>query len=202
MPDRAVLTVTVEGEGAARDEAYETAARSAKAVDDVIDRLGDAVERVTHTALVVHPKTRWRKGETVRAGWRASRSTSLEVVDLAHLGDLIAEVAMSGGEISGPNWQIDADNPAYMLARRAAAQDARTRAQDYAEALGLELGTVRWVAEPGLRRGEYAGPVGGPVAYAAAAMSPASDDREVIDVSPGEMTVRLAVEVGFAWGAG
>src|SRR5207302_7185832 len=111
MPDRAVLHVTVEGEGAARDEAYETAARSAKAVDDVIDRLGDAVERVTHTALVVHPKTRWRKGETVRTGWRASRSTSLEVVDLARLGDLIAEVAMSGGEISGPNWQIDTDNP-------------------------------------------------------------------------------------------
>ena len=43
-------------------------------------------------------------------------------------------------------------NTAYDQARRAAAEDARHRAMPTPRRLGLALGAVAWVAEPGLRR--------------------------------------------------
>lgn len=53
---------------------------------------------------------------------------------------------------SGRFWQLDPDNPVYTEARRLAAEDARRRADAYASALGLGIGAVEWLAEPGLRR--------------------------------------------------
>ncbi len=64
----------------------------------------------------------------------------------------MAGVAEAGAEVTGPRWSLVPDNPAHEAARRAAASDARRRAEAYADALGLTLGPVAWVAEPGLRR--------------------------------------------------
>jgi uncharacterized protein YggE len=90
-------------------------------------------------------------------------------------------------------------NPAYDQARRVAAEDARHRAESYAEALGLMVGPVAWVAEPGMRS-EPRPPV--PIARmaaaplaAAGAASEAAEPTE--DLSPSEMTIEVAVEVGF-----
>ncbi len=79
MPDRASIRVLVDGEGASRDEAYESAARLARAVDAVLAAEAGSIERVTTAALVVQPRTRWRKGETVRTGWRAYRASVVEI---------------------------------------------------------------------------------------------------------------------------
>ncbi|MDQ1517741.1 MAG: hypothetical protein QOE80_3571 [Actinomycetota bacterium] len=76
MPDRAQLSVTVAGEGPSRNGAYGEAAEQANAVDGVIATYGDALDRAATAALVVQPKTPYRKGESVRTGWRATRPAS------------------------------------------------------------------------------------------------------------------------------
>lgn len=200
MPDRAVVQATVEGEGSLRDDAYGEAARLAGTVDQVVAGFGAAIDRAATAALAVHPKSRWKKGESVRTGWRASRTTVLEVVDLGRLGDLIAELSGAGAAISGPAWHLDPTNPVHGHVRRLAAEDARRRADEYAAVLGLEIVAVAWVAEPGLRKGSDQ--TGFDMASAmtmrsAAAAAPAED---VIDVAPDEMTVNAAVEVGFTFG--
>jgi uncharacterized protein len=199
MPDRAVIRITIEGEGNDRDGAYQQAARSAAGVDEVIDNRSSAIDRSTTTALVVHPKTRWRRGENVRTGWRATRTTHVEVTGLDVLGDLIAELATSGGAVDGPYWQLDRTNAIHTDVRRMAAEDARARAEGYAAALGLTISGIAWVAEPGLRGG---GTNGG--TYAFTAMTPAMAgaggapvEPEIIEVAPEELTVSAAVEVGF-----
>jgi uncharacterized protein YggE len=198
MPDSATVRALVEGLGVARDEAYGEAARLAAAVDEVISRHGEAIERSSTAALVVAPTTRWRKGESIRTGWRASRTSVLDVVDLERLGDLIAELSNAGAAISGPYWQLDADNAVHGEARRLAAEDARRRADDYAAALGLKVARVAWVAEPGLRQGDdhdgYRAAGSGRMMLMDA--SAAADD--VIEVTPDEMTIRVNVEVGFS----
>jgi uncharacterized protein len=199
LPDRVLVTATVESEGGSRDEAYSATAELAKQVDEVLARHDGAIDRASTAALVVHPKTRWRKGEAVRTGWQASRTTVLDVVDFARLGDLIAELAAAGAAISGESWRLDPTNPAHGEARRLAADDARRRAHEYAEALGLTVQAVTWVAEPGLRKGDSGGgwhPVARNIAYSPTA---GGEDAEIIDVAPDEMVVSAAVEVGFTF---
>ncbi|MEA2974235.1 MAG: uncharacterized protein QOG82_2693 [Actinomycetota bacterium] len=201
MPDRALVRVEVEADGAARDDAYREAARLAGQVDAALALRQSAVDRTITTSLVVHPKTRWRKGESVRTGWRAGRTSVVEVVDFAVLGDLLAELAVAGAAVDGPTWQLDPTNPVHQEVRRLAAIDARTRADAYAAALGLRVTGVAWVAEPGLRQGP-ADNVGFAPMMARAAFAGAPEEPEVIDVTPDEMTVDASVDVAFTFAAG
>jgi uncharacterized protein YggE len=148
----------------------------------------------------VQPKTRWRKGESVRTGWRAARATTVEVQALDDLGELLAELVGAGASVSGPWWDVDADNAAYSQARAAAAADARARAAAYAEGLGLTVGSVAWVSEPGLRRGSARGDAwsGERVALTAQSAGQLEEEQEAhIAVAPAELTVSAAVEVAF-----
>jgi len=198
MPDRAVLRVEVDGEGQSRDEAYRQAAPLATAVDGVVERHRPAVAQAVTASLTVHPRARWKRGQSVRTGWRASRTTILEVTEFAALGDLLAELATAGGAVDGPDWVLDPDNPVHVEARRQAAADARARADAYADALGLRVTGLAWLAEPGLRQG---GGPDYPVAPAAAGarLMAAGEVEEVIDVTPAEMPVRASVEAGFSY---
>jgi uncharacterized protein YggE len=200
LPDRAVVRVEVDGDGGSRDEAYRQAAPLAQRVDDVVEAHRDGIARLVTAALTVQPRTRWRRGESVRTGWRAARTSVLEVTDFARLGDLFAGLVGAGGAVAGPFWSVDATNPAYGEARRLAAEDARRRAEAYAGALGLRVTGVAWVAEPGLRAGhpDHGGPAVRSLAMAGAAEVGGED---VIDVSPDELPIDAAVEVGFAFAA-
>lgn len=196
MPDRATIHVTVDGDGDSRASAYAVAAASAAAVDAVLDAEREALERVTTAALLVQPKTRWRKGEQQRTGWRAARTSVVEVADLARVGDLLAQLAAAGGSIVGPNWELDPSHAAHDEARRMAAEDARRRADAYAAALGLTIVSVAWVSEPGLRLAGGS-PWGGVQAGGAMRGMAAMAQDESIDISPEELTVHAVVEVGF-----
>lgn len=199
VPDRATVRVVIDGEGAERDEAYAAAAQVAAAVDEVLDGAGEAIGRVVTATLVVQPKTRWRKGESIRTGWTASRTSIVEVLDLDALGALLAKLTGAGGAIYGPSWELDEGHAGHGEARRRAALDARSRAEAYSSSLGLTLGPVAWVAEPGLRKGagddDHRAFLVQP-AMAGGATRGASEDT--IDVSPQEMTIEATVEVGFS----
>jgi uncharacterized protein YggE len=198
LPDRAVLQVAVDGEAGSREDAYRQAAALAGRVDEVLRTREASLDRVTTAALLVQPRTRWRKGETVRTGWRASRTTVLEVVELAILGDLTVELAAAGGAITGPTWRLDPANAVYAEVRGLAAEDARERARAYAAALDLRVVGVAWVAEPGLRVGnQYPQPAGFGAMAPAAARRSAAVDEEVIEVAVDELNVDASVEVAF-----
>jgi uncharacterized protein YggE len=197
LPDTAIIRVTVSGEGTSRDSAYDKAAADAKAVDDVIDRRRGSLERIGDARLIVQPKSRWKKGESVRTGWIARRLTIVEVSELVVIGELMAELAGAGADVGGPDWQLDPKNPAFSAARRAAAEDARRRADDYAAALGVQAAAVAWVAEPGLRLAGWEGHLAIQASVNRAMPTGASPTEELIDVSPAEMTVTAQVEVAF-----
>jgi hypothetical protein len=198
LPDRALLRVEVDGDAQSRDEAYRQAEPLATRVDEVVERHRPAIDRVVTAALTVRPKTRWKRGESVRTGWRASRTTLLDVTDFAVLGDLFAELAAAGASVDGPTWAIDPDNPGHDEARHLAAADARERAAAYAAALGLRVTAVAWVAEPGLRLGRDGHTVE-LAAMAAPGMARSAAIEETIEVTPDELPVTAQVEVGFTF---
>ena len=178
---------------------------AAARVDVVFAEHRNAVGRTTVASLWVQPRTRWHRGEDIRTGWRASRTSFVEVVVLDALGEIMSDIVEAGGAVQGPQWSMAHTNPAYDVARRAAATDARHRAQSYAQALDLTLGPVAWVAEPGMRTSPVSplgtmGDAGQPVARLAAATTFGAEAAEPAeDLTPSEMTVEVAVEVGFSF---
>jgi hypothetical protein len=126
------------------------------------------------------------------------------VVVLDALGEIMSGVVEAGGAVQGPQWSMAPTNPAYDQARRAAAEDARHRAESYAQALDLTLGPVAWVAEPGMRTAPVEPMVGAfgapePTGRLASVSTFAGDATEPVeDLTPSEMTVEVAVEVGFS----
>ncbi len=196
-PNLAELRVAVDGQGDTRESAYTEAARAAAAVDEVIRAEEASIRKAVTAALVVQPRTRFRKGENVRTGWQAQRLSVLEVRALDRLGELVSLLVGAGANISGPRWGLDPTNEVHDRARREAAADARRRAAEYATALGLELGPVAWIAEPGLRAGGGAPHRVGWSAAANFARASAAETDEPVEIAPGEITVTAAVEVGF-----
>jgi uncharacterized protein YggE len=197
MPDRALVHVTIQRESPSRDTAYARAARTSGEVDRVVENRRNALAKVTAASLVVRPTTKWEGGEYVVTGWVAARTSILDVVGFDQLGELIAELATAGAIIAGPRWELDPDNVAHRAARRSASLDARRRADDYAEALGLDVEEVSWISEPGLR---LPGSIDGSttaIGAAARLMSSSAPDEEIIDITPAEITATATVEVAF-----
>ncbi len=197
LPDLASLRVEVTADHKTQEEAHDARTKLAASVDEVLSRHADAIARTTIASLLVQPRTRWHRGEDIRSGWRASRTSFVDVVTLDALGEIMAGLVDAGAAVQGPQWSMAPTNPAYDQARAAAAEDARRRAQSYATALGLSVGPVAWVAEPGLRR-DHGPPVpleAGVAPMAAAVVPPG--DTEPERVTPAELTVRVDVEVGF-----
>ena len=197
LPDLASLRVEVTADRKSQDEAYEARADVAAKVDFVFSQHANAIGRTTVASLWVQPRTRWHRGEDIRTGWRASRTTFVDVVVLDALGVIMSEVVAAGASVTGPNWLMASTNIAYDVARRAAAEDARHRAIAYSETLGLNLGHVAWVAEPGLRSGSGPEPIMATPVAMRAEMAPLQDAELQENLTPAEMTVEVSVEVGF-----
>jgi hypothetical protein len=201
LPDLASLRVEVAADHKSQDEAHEARAKQAAKVDVVLAEHRDAISRTTIASLWVQPRTRWHRGEDIRTGWRASRTSFVEIAVLDELSDIMSGIVEAGGAVHGPQWSMAPTNPAYDQARRAAAEDARHRALSYAQALDLVLGPVAWVAEPGMRlAGGTPGPPlpGAPMTRAATAGNLSTESAEPTeDLTPSEMTVDVVVEVGF-----
>jgi len=197
LPDLAGLRIEVTAEHRDQDQAYRGRTELARAVDAVLARHEQDISRSTIASLSVQPKFRWQHDKQVRDGWRASRTNIVEVSGLDALGPLMAGLVEAGAAVTGPTWTLAAANPAHDEARRAAAEDARLRAQAYAEALDVGLGPIAWIAEPGLRGAQ---PPFEPVPRArmlavAGMASTEAEPSENLDAA--EMTVPAAVEVGF-----
>lgn len=194
MPDLASVRVSVDGEGQSRDEAYQVASTAATAVDAVLVNFEAAIDRVSTAALAVQPKTRWRKGENQRTGWQAFRVSVVEITDTSRVGELLNALTGAGASISGLSWMVAPANESFALARQRAGEDARARAEQYAQALNIKLGPVAWASEPGLRS---TGHTDWMVASAEGRAMSAGAAEEPINVGPEEVTIRAALEVGY-----
>ena len=199
-PDRALVYLTIDADGGSREDAYAAAAQTATAVDGVLATHAPAIERTVTAALMVQPRTRWKRGESVRTGWRAARTSVVEVTSFERLGEMLAELAAAGATIAGPDWKVDDDNDGYREVRMAAAADARRRAEAYAAGLNVPLGAPRWLSEPGLRLTGTSTEYFAAPAQAMRALSagPEMAEPDVIDVSPEDVIIHAAVEVSFA----
>jgi uncharacterized protein YggE len=149
-PDDVTVGLSVESLRPTAAEAFEDATRLASEVVSLCDDLSvPAGSRTTsQVALNEH-------GEHTNAGWqhrgyRAATRVAVRVTDAELASRLVSEAAARlGVRIDGPAWRVVHGNPAHAEARRRAAEDAQSRAEEYAAALGARVGAVVSVVEAG-----------------------------------------------------
>lgn len=204
-PDEAQMHLEVGKVDRHADDAHADVARRSRALDALLEELEVPAERRRSTGVSVRPEHSWSGSRWERKGWRASNGIALRLQDPTIVGRLVGEaVDRAEAAVSGPWWSVTPEHPSRTEVCAEAARRARAKAEAYATALGLRLGEVLEIREPGTGHGEEGGPRAfvTPVAAQAApvpfAERGAPAPPPTIDVDPGEVEVHGSVEVTFA----
>jgi hypothetical protein len=187
-PEIADVDVTVQVRARDRQIALERCAVRQDEVAAVVAAAGNAVEVVETTGVSVYLEVRDRRapGEPV-----ATVHTRLTLGRLDAVGELVVALGrLDDVEVSGPNWRLRPDSPAFEQARLAAVRDSVARARQYAAAFGARLTALLEVSDTGLS--------GGGIRVAGAMASMARFESEPqLDLVPSRQEVHGSVEVRF-----
>jgi uncharacterized protein len=149
-PDEASVTLTIEAIEQKAAAALAKVAERTQAALELCDSLGiEPAARVTSGASIAEHGEHDREGRWQHRGYRAWNQIVARVREASVVGELIAGAVDRGAEVSGPAWTIAPDNPARVEACKEAALDARRRAEAYADALGVRVGAIVAVRDPG-----------------------------------------------------
>lgn len=181
---------------------------TASTVDDALDRADRAMRRITDrlkdggvdeadlqtSGLDIYPQYS-NDGRTV-TGYQASQQLTVTFRDVDKAGALMGRAVSAGGDaarLSGLWFRVDDDSALLADARRKAFDDAKAKAQLYADASGRGLGRVVSVTET----------VGGadqPVPMAAYDMAAGAKAVRDVAIQPGqqELSVTATVEWSFS----
>jgi uncharacterized protein YggE len=190
-PDRAEVQLHLQHVAPTPDAALQQVAERTSKLEELLGEL--AIERSgwSTSGVSVSEHREWQENRQVPRGYRATSHTLVRLADTDLIGRLLAEaVRRVGAAVLGPQWIIDADNPAHLEAYRMAAKDARRRAEAYAEALGLGLGMLETLEEPGLNQL-------GAVGVLRAARNASLGDDDGVPVNPGAVNVSAATIATF-----
>jgi uncharacterized protein YggE len=153
----------------------------------VIDALANTakVDRKDISTSSVNLQPQYGPDSSVITGYRASNSLAVKIRNLGSASQTLALIVSTGGDASRINsvdYSIDDDSALVKDARARAFDDAKSRAQQYAQLSGLALGKVISISEAS----PNASPPAPPMPRAAAAPIP---------LEPGQQTVSFSVTV-------
>ncbi len=149
-PDEAILTLSVESDGADPGAAMNA---NTAAVTKVMERL--KAEGVESTAVqtanvAVYPVRTYNPetGEETLTGYRAQNSVTVTFKDAEKIGKVLAASLETGvTNVSGLVWKLRDDSQVVADALKQAVANARTKAEALAEAQGVEIGDVIMMSE-------------------------------------------------------
>ena len=196
-PDEAHVLLEVKAVEKSPQKALADASERSARLQAIFEELDvPAIARAT-SRISVGEETEWSSGKRKHLGYHAVSRVAIRLDDAEKVARLIAEATdRCDATVRGPDWQIALANPARAEAFRAAAADARRKAEAYASALGVRLGDVLSVVEPGLvvrteqRHEIMPAPAAAPGRVAAAAPE--------IQIDTGALDIPASVEVTFA----
>lgn len=144
-PDEAVLTLSVESDGA--DPGASMNANSI-AVTKVLERLAaEGVDKASiETANVTVNAIRTYNPQTgveTLTGYRSQNTVTVTLTDAQMVGKVLAAAVETGAtNVSGPVWKLKDDSATIVEALKQAVANARAKAEALADAQGVKLGHV------------------------------------------------------------
>jgi hypothetical protein len=158
----------------------------------VIDALvGSGIDRKDISTTQVSLQPQFGDNSNI-VGYRASNSISVKIRKLDSASQALALIVTTGGDatrLNSVNYSIDDDSQLVKDARARAFNDAKDRAQQYAQLSGLDLGKVITISE-----------VAGSSQPPTPMPTPRSAMAEAVPLSPGQQTVGFSVTVAWELG--
>jgi uncharacterized protein len=156
----------------------------------VIDALvGSGIDRKDISTTQVSLQPQFAGGDsTAIIGYRASNSIDVKIRKLDTASQALALIVSTGGDatrINSVNYAIEDDSQLVKDTRARAFNDAKDRAQQYAQLSGLDLGKVISITESGGATPPTPLP------------SPRGAEMAAVPLEPGQQTVRFSVTVIF-----
>jgi uncharacterized protein YggE len=207
----AVHTITVNGTGRVNaspdvadisigviERAKEASAASRKAaesMDSVVQALlgmGIDEKDIQTTNLSLNPQYDWNTEPATVVGWEASNTVTVTVRDIESVGAVVDTTVTAGAnQVNGISFRVEDPTDAQAMARTAAVDDARSKAEQLAAAAGVEIVGVISITESG---GQQPQPIYMDRAEMAMA---AADTMAPTPVLPGEVELAVSVLIQY-----
>jgi len=150
IPDVAIFTFSVTENAKTVEVAQDSAAKKIDAALKAVRDLGAEERDIKTVAYGVSPRYEWEggvcnmygcpNGKNVLKGYDVSQTIEVKIRDTKKIGTLLTAVGSAGIQnVSGVSFQIDDVDAVRDNARELAIEDAMTRADDLAKALGVRI---------------------------------------------------------------
>jgi len=189
-PDTLTISLSIAATAPDAIGASNQTSSRANAVTDAL--VGQGIDRKDISTTTVTLQPQYGSNGTSIVGYQSSNSIDVKVRKIDTGPQVLAAVTTTGGDATRINsvaYSIEDDSQLVKDARSRAFDDAKSRAQQYAELSGLDLGKVLSISETG---GVTPPPPPSPIRYDVAA--------EAAPMSPGQQTVGFAVTVVWELG--
>jgi uncharacterized protein len=193
-PDTLMLSMSVTAQAGTISKAMDQANGAASRVYAALKSGGVAAKDLQTTNLQVQPNYSYpSNGNPVLDGYVVSESLSAKLRDLRRAGGLISAATAAGGNaarVDGIGLDLEDTGSLVSAARDKAVADARSKAEQYAKAVGRPLGPVTTLSET------VAQPT--PVDYSVRMTASAAE--KAVPIQAGSQTVSVTVTVTYAFG--
>ncbi|MCX2929028.1 SIMPL domain-containing protein [Mycobacterium sp. CVI_P3] len=184
VPDTLTADVSVEAAASDVTAAMNQANDRQNSVLNALNASGVDAKDISTTQVSLQPQ--YGSDGTAITGYRASNSLQIKIRKLDTASQVLANVVSAGGDatrINSVSYSIEDDSKLVTDARARAFNDAKQRAQQYADLSGLSLGKIISISEaPG---GSPPPPTPMPVPRGAVASA--------VPLEPGQQTVSFSV---------
>jgi uncharacterized protein YggE len=187
-PDIAYISIGVHTEGENATDAVAKNSEQAKEISDAIKGMGIDLKDIQTTNFNISPQQKYDdKGQLIGIIYMVDNSVYVTIRDLTKIGALLDVVTKAGANnVYGIQFDLADKTSAISEARKLAVENARTQAQELAQAAGVMLGAVQTInTYNSYPVADYVGKGGGAMA--------ASD----VPISPGQLS--LTVEVNMVY---
>ena len=192
VPDIAMLSIGVQAQKDTVAEAQQAVVGTMNGVMGVLDSYNIDEEDIQTQQFSIQPVYRWDDGEQTLLGYSVTNIVTVKIRDIDDAGSIIDAAVAAGGDYTRVNnisFSVDEPEAYYEDARQEAMEDAEAKAKQLAELGGVKLGKPNYI-------NEYSGYVPPPVIYRDFMEGVPSATAETI-ISPGEIEIRLTVEVHY-----
>ncbi len=197
-PDTAYVTSGVTSQGTTAKEALDANTKDMTALIATLKAAGIESVDIQTSGFSVNPNYVYTDQKDANGyqlppkivGYTVTNGVTVHVRDLTKLGAVLDQaVTVGANTISGINFAVEDPTELYNEARKAAFADAKSKADLYAQAAGVELASLSLISE---QQG-YNAP---PMPYAAKAEF-ASRDVAAVPVEVGQLTFSIDVNVNW-----
>jgi uncharacterized protein len=190
-PDIAYIYIGVHTEAQTASEAVSTNKTQTNAVIDAIKKAGVDEKDIRTTNFSIYPSQQYAPdGKQTGTIYMVDNTVYVTVRDLDKLGNLLDDVISAGANtINSIQFDVADKTQALKDARVKAIEDAKTQAQELADAAGLSLGAIQNISfYDSSPYPMYEGKGGGGGAMAA---------NTTVPIQPGQLTVAVTVNVNY-----